>query len=208
MMQTQNEKKIYLVRHGRPQLPDEQKYYLGQTDLPLSAQGQKQALWLQQFFQNQIAQQEISCIYHSPLQRCHDTARIIASDQVPCVAVCDLQEIALGEWEMQLMGQIQQRQPEAYQQRGEQIDSFCPPGGESFLQCQKRSVAAFQQIAAQTGKTSIVVAHAGVNRCILSWIRQQPLRQLLSIAQPYACITELVQTEQKWIAGQQRYCPL
>lgn len=210
MKKTNEQKKIYLVRHGTPQLPGQEKYYLGRTDLPLSEQGWRQADWLRDFFQEKIAQQEIIQIFHSPLKRCTETAKRIAGGTVPCYAVADFIEISMGEWEMQPISQIRLLQGEAYQLRGQELDTFCPPGGENFLHCQQRSIKALQQIAETQGegKTSIIVAHAGVNRCILSWIQQQPLRQLLCFTQPYGCITELLLFQQSWMIGQQILCPL
>lgn len=204
-MKQQKETICYLVRHGHPQLPDGRKYYLGRTDLSLSPQGIAQAQWLEQFF----AQQPVTAIYHSPLCRCRQTAEIIGGQRIPCRPVTDLQEIAMGQWEMLPMAQVKQQYPQAYWQRGKQIAQFCPPGGESFVQCQQRSIAALQQIAAwqPAGNACVIVAHAGVNRCLLSWIGQQPLEQLLTIAQPYGCITPLI-WDGMWRAEQSILCPV
>lgn len=206
----ENMKTVYLVRHGKPLLPTAEKYYLGQTDVPLAELGLEQAQWLRQFFAEQILRQPITAIYHSPLQRCRVTAEVIADSRLPCVSVPELQEISLGQWELLPIEQIKRQQPTLYQRRGQLIDRFCPPDGESFLQCQRRSVKAFQQIAdgQPVGGASIVVAHAGVNRCILSWLKQQPLRELLSIPQPYACVTEVRQADEQWRIGRSILCPL
>lgn len=207
---SEKQKIIYLVRHGQPLLPSAEKYYLGCSDVPLTVQGIEQAQWLRQFFAEQISRQQITAIYHSTLQRCRETAEIIADNKLFCVPVSELQEINMGQWELLPIAQIKQQQPEAYALRGQQMDTFCPPDGENFLQCQQRSVAAFQQIADVQSRetTSIIVAHAGVNRCILSWIQQQPLRELLSIAQPYACVTELLQADGAWQIRRQITCPI
>ena len=37
------ESTIYLVRHGRPALPDYEMRFLGRTDLPLSPEGEELA---------------------------------------------------------------------------------------------------------------------------------------------------------------------
>ncbi|MGM9525468.1 MAG: histidine phosphatase family protein [Peptococcaceae bacterium] len=205
------DKRIYLVRHGQVHLPDlQQRYYLGQTDVPLTERGIRQAVWLQQFFAELPQRQQITAIYHSPLQRCAETARQIAGGRWPTIAAPDLQEIGMGQWEMLPMEQIRTQQPEAYRLRGEYLDTFCPPDGESFAQCQQRSVAAFQQIVEQMvpGSAVVIVAHAGVNRCLLSWISGQPLKQLLSIPQPYGCVTALTWQGQNWQVGPLVHCPV
>lgn len=201
------DKRIYLVRHGQVHLPDlQQNYYLGQTDVPLTERGIRQAVWLQQFF----ADKKIAAIYHSPLRRCCETAERCADGWIPCMVIDDLREINMGQWEMIPIESIRATQPEAYRLRGEQIDTFCPPDGESFAQCQQRSVAAFQQIVEQMvpGSAVVIVAHAGVNRCLLSWVSGQPLKQLLSIPQPYGCVTTLTWQGQNWQVGPLVHCPV
>ena len=201
------DKRIYLVRHGQVHLPDlQQNYYLGQTDVPLTERGIRQAVWLQQFF----ADKKIAAIYHSPLWRCCETAERCADGRIPCMVIDDLREINMGQWEMIPIESIRATQPEAYRLRGEQIDTFCPPDGESFAQCQQRSVAAFQQIVEQMvpGSAVVIVAHAGVNRCLLSWVSGQPLKQLLSIPQPYGCVTTLTWQGQNWQVGPLVHCPV
>lgn len=199
-------KTVYLVRHGHVQMPDERRYYLGQTDIPLSEKGKKQARWLKEYFDDK----EVSAVYHSPLTRCVQTAEILFDGKTDCIEVSALQEINMGTWEMVSMEQIKNEQPEIYQLRGEQIDTFCPPEGESFIQCQTRNIKAFQDITTSLhyGETAVIVAHAGVNRCLISWITGQPLKNLLTISQPYACITKLTETDGVWQITDAIECPV
>ena len=55
---------LYLVRHGKPQYPDEHSYCVGQTDFSLSMLGHLQAVLL-----NEELSDKISRIYCSPLLR-------------------------------------------------------------------------------------------------------------------------------------------
>ena len=50
---------------------------------------------------------------------------------------------------------------------------------------------AFDAIVHNAKGTIIIVAHAGVNRMILSRILGLEINEMLSIEQPYACINEL-----------------
>lgn len=199
-------KTVYLVRHGHVEMPDARKYYLGQTDVPLSEQGVKQAEQLKALF----AEKKLKAVYHSPLSRCVQTAEILSDGKTDCIAVYDLQEISMGSWEMLPMEKIKSEQPGLYQQRGEQIDIFCPPDGESFIQCQARNINAFQDITASLhcGETAVIVAHAGVNRCLISWLTGQPLKNLLTISQPYACVTKLTETDSVWQITDAIECPV
>ena len=53
---------LYLVRHGKPQYPDEHSYCVGQTDFSLSMLGHLQAVLL-----NEELSDKISGVYCSPL---------------------------------------------------------------------------------------------------------------------------------------------
>lgn len=205
------DKRIYLVRHGQVHLPDlQQKYYLGQTDVPLTERGIRQAVWLQQFFAELPQRQQITAIYHSPLQRCAETARQIARRAL----AYDCNARSAGDWHGTVGDAVYGTDPDAtaggLSAAGGHLDTFCPPDGESFAQCQQRSVAAFQQIVEQMvpGSAAVIVAHAGVNRCLLSWINGQPLKQLLSIPQPYGCVTTLTWQGQNWQVRPLVHCPV
>ena len=54
---------IYMIRHGKPEFPDERKYCIGRTDLPLSEEGRTQIRALGETF----AGRRIEKIYTSPL---------------------------------------------------------------------------------------------------------------------------------------------
>ena len=81
---------LYLIRHGKPQYPDEHSYCIGQTDLPLSMLGHLQAVLLHEELSDKI-----SAIYCSPLSRAVDTASHIAP-ALPHLTVSELSERNLG----------------------------------------------------------------------------------------------------------------
>ena len=66
---------LYLVRHGKPQYPDEHSYCVGQTDFSLSMLGHLQAVLL-----NEELSDKISRIYCSPLLRAVETAGHMAPE--------------------------------------------------------------------------------------------------------------------------------
>ena len=84
---------LYLIRHGKPQYPDEHSYCIGQTDLPLSMLGHLQAVLLHEELSDKI-----SAIYCSPLSRAVDTASHIAP-ALPHLTVSELSERNLGSWD-------------------------------------------------------------------------------------------------------------
>ena len=84
---------LYLVRHGKPQYPDEHSYCVGQTDFSLSMLGHLQAVLL-----NEELSDKISGVYCSPLLRAVETAGHMAPE-LPHIIVSDLSERNLGEWD-------------------------------------------------------------------------------------------------------------
>lgn len=187
---------IFLIRHGQIDYGNESRY-IGITDLPLSTAGIGQAARLKEYFAG-IA---IEKVFTSPLQRCLRTAGIIleGSDKRATV-IEDLREINMGEWENRTIDYIRSDFKEMFEKRGANIDSFIPPGGESFEQLQKRVIPAFEYIAAHTAGNALVIGHAGVNRVILSKLLDFPLRDIFKIEQPYGCINLLSwdKTSRRW----------
>lgn len=176
---------LYLVRHGKPAFPGERKCCIGWTDLVLSEEGRSQIEALKEKFESE----KIEKIYTSPLERCVESARILSrrpdGKSIPIEIVEDFKEIGMGEWEGIPFSEIKERYPEEYEARGRDIAVFCPPGGESFAECQRRAVRAFERIRRESRGDVIVMAHAGVNRALISWLEKKTLNHLLEIPQEY-----------------------
>lgn len=193
------DRKIFLVRHGHIEYEGE-KRYIGITDLPLSPAGIEQVTGLKEYFSGI----EIEKAFTSPLKRCLRTAEILLEGRnTDCEVVDELKEIHMGEWENKSMALIRQDFPELYEKRGATIDTFIPPGGESFEQLQKRVMPVFESIARSAAGNILIVGHAGVNRVILSTLMGVPLKELFQINQPYGCINRLI-----WdmTSGQWHWC--
>lgn len=182
------DKKIYLVRHGRIDTGKE-KCYIGVTDLILSKEGIAQAQKLKSFFQNIY----IEKAYVSPLIRCVQTADIILENRnVERVLMREFMEINLGQWEEKTFSYIKKFFPEQFKNRGENIATFVTPGGESFEQLRKRVIPVFQAIKENTKDNVLIVAHAGVNRVILSSILSISINDMFKIDQDYGCVNEIL----------------
>ena len=94
---------LYLVRHGKPQYPDEHSYCVGQTDFSLSMLGHLQAVLL-----NEELSDKISGEYCSPLLRTVETAGHMAPE-LPHIIVnrlikqdCLFRQIYLPLWNRRL----------------------------------------------------------------------------------------------------------
>jgi len=178
--------KIMLMRHGDVRTADDQKRFIGRTDLPLSPVGRRQA----QAWQKRLAPLPLAGVACSDLSRCVETARILAADRDLAVqSLPALREIDLGEWENLSFARVKARWPDAFQQRGQDLARFRPPNGESFADLQRRVVPAFERIVDQTAGPILIVAHAGVNRTILCHILGLPLENLFRLAQGSAALT-------------------
>lgn len=181
---------IYLVRHGRIQLPDEQRRYIGHTDIPLNETGIMQARCLK----TRIAMAGITAVYCSDLSRTRRTAEIIAGDQdIRIFARPDLREVHMGEWEGRLFSDIEEQFPGEFRMRGADIVHYRVPGGESFSECNTRVLAAFREVLHSSVGDILIVGHAGVNRMILCYSMGEPLANMFTIRQEYGCLNIIQQ---------------
>jgi broad specificity phosphatase PhoE len=179
------EKKILLLRHGETRTGTRERRFIGQLDLPLTETGRRQA----RYWHGCLRDIPLASIVSSDLSRCLETARIVAGDPVAEItALAELREIHLGQWDGMAFRQVQERWPDAFQQRGQMLDRFRPPAGESFLGLQRRVIPAFERAVDQSGRILLMVAHAGVNRVILCHILGMPLERLFRIGQEYGAL--------------------
>ncbi|MHB8204870.1 MAG: alpha-ribazole phosphatase [Desulfomonilaceae bacterium] len=180
-------RKIYLLRHGEI----DQSYrgrFVGQTDLPLTDTGEFQA----RFWENELSGEQFGAIYCSDLARSQNTARIIAALREISIEVTpELREINLGEWDGLPVSDIKSYFPDEWRMRGENLESYRPPGGESFSDLASRVVPVFGSIVKNAVGNLLIVAHAGVNRVILCHALGMPLANLFNICQDYGCMNIL-----------------
>ncbi|MBN2468837.1 MAG: alpha-ribazole phosphatase [Deltaproteobacteria bacterium] len=175
---------IYLLRHGEIDLQG-QKVMVGQTDLPLSETGVCQAeQWREEFVG--IGFDKIYC---SDLKRSQETAQIIGMNRRERIRVRpELREMNLGEWEGFSRDRIKVCFPGEWERRGQDFESYRPPGGESFGDLAKRVVPIFEEILRHSDKDVLIVGHAGVNRVILCHVLGIPLANLFRFSQDYASL--------------------
>ena len=180
---------IYLARHGAIQHPGDVKRYIGQTDLPLIAEGVRQAETLAE----KLRHTRISAIFRSDLRRSIDTARIVGKlHGIEIAAIPRFREIALGQWEGMSVDAVRSKYPADYDLRGRNIAHFSAPGGESFMDCALRVTPAFYDAIYSTRGDILIVGHAGVNRVLLCRILGKPVSELFEIEQDYCCLNRIL----------------
>ncbi|MGO8877972.1 MAG: alpha-ribazole phosphatase [Desulfomonilaceae bacterium] len=181
-------RKIYLLRHGEIDRIYRGRF-VGQTDLPLTDTGEFQA----RFWKQELSEVLFSTIHCSDLVRSQNTAQIIAASRgIPIEVTPEFREINLGEWDGLPISDIKSHFPDEWRMRGENLESYRPPGGESFSDLASRVVPVFGSIVKNAeGGNLLIVAHAGVNRVILCHALGMPLANLFRICQDYGCMNIL-----------------
>jgi len=175
---------IYLLRHGEIEAPTI-RWFIGQTDRALSERGRAQA----DYWKKRLEGKRIASIFCSDLIRSSETATIISRGLNVTVSIRpELKEISLGEWDGQAMQAIRSAFPAEWEDRGRCMDTFCPPGGESFADLYQRVIPVFDHIAETASDPVLIIGHAGVNRMILCRVLGVPIRNLFSIRQDYGAL--------------------
>ncbi len=176
----QHTRRLWLVRHGLTEWNTQQRY-CGHRDIPLSAQGRAQALWLAERLQKEM----ISAIYTSDLARARETAEIIAHQRTPAVQIrvsAAWREIDFGEWEGLTYAQIAEAE-----QFKDQLGFFTdpehhsPPNGELVAHMQQRVKDALSTIMQSddlpTAGDVVIVSHGGPLRVLLFSLLGMPLQR-------------------------------
>lgn len=183
---------IYLLRHGAV-AHSKPRTFLGQADVPLSAEGIRQM----EDLSRQLRPMGFGRVVASPLRRARHSARLVSGWSEERIGIVEaFREINLGAWEGLSVAEVQARYPGAYEARGLDLARFRPEGGESFSDVAARAWPALLALAQESGKAAakepvLVVAHAGVNRVLLARAAGLPLHELLSIPQPYGALSSL-----------------
>jgi alpha-ribazole phosphatase len=147
---------ICLVRHGQTDWNLAGRY-MGQSDVPLNQNGHEQARRLIR----QLQAHPFAAIYSSDLGRARETADIIAATlHLPVNCDARLREINQGEWEGQLVEDIQARYAKLWEQRSLDPASVRPPGGETVAEVAQRVGAALEDISRlHPGVDVLVISH-------------------------------------------------
>lgn len=173
---------IDLLRHGETECKGR---YIGKTDPCLTTEGWSQmrsATTINAFWQR---------IVTSPLRRCLEFAHSLAIDCAIPLHIDDrLQELDFGRWENQTAEALWQTDADALTQFWRDPWSFHPPDGESLRSLQSRVLAAWRDIIAMRLDT-LVVAHGGPIRILLSSVNRLPPKAILAIDVPPASLQRL-----------------
>lgn len=162
-----NHTKIVLIRHGETAWNAVRRLQ-GHIDIPLNAEGERQARALAQA----LAGEGLDLIVSSDLQRARQTAQAVAVHYDHATVHTDpaLRERCYGVFEGMLYTEIAAQYPQEFALwQARDIDAVMPSGervAESFRQFYARSIGAIGRWARDyPGKTLAIVAHGGVLEC-------------------------------------------
>jgi probable phosphoglycerate mutase len=100
--------------------------------------------------------------------------------------------MAMGRWDGLTADEIAAREPTAFADWMRGIGEFRFPEGESLPDLIARAWPAFEAIvAANAGRSVIVVAHGGTNRALLCRALGLPYARILALGQDYAALSVL-----------------
>lgn len=159
--------RLLIVRHGATANNLEARY-TGQSDVPLSALGERQAAAVAR----RLAGLPLDLIVTSDLRRARATTEAIAAfHQCPVREDTDLREISMGAWEGATHAEVAARDPESLANWLRDATRHAPPGGESQAEFAARVGRALARWSAlPAGQTTLWVTHGGLIGVTLSLI--------------------------------------
>ena len=179
---------LYLIRHGETEWNKSGRYQ-GSTDVALSAMGLKQAEKTKEYFK----EIPLDGVISSPLQRARITAQGIAdTHHLELEQVKALQELCFGDWEGKTFGEIDTLWPGMMSEMYHHPDTLQLPHGESFLDCQKRTMAFIQELLQRgDNKSYAIVSHGAALRTIICAMIDIPLARSWNMGLSNASVTTI-----------------
>ena len=177
--------RLYLVRHGQVADGHTHRYH-GNNDIGLSEQGVRQLERLA----DQLTSAPLAAVYASDLMRSREGAEILCRGRdLALQTIPEFREIHFGVWEGLTFEEITERHPEELEARFGDLANYRIPGGESLTDVHDRVLPKLKEILSRHhGQALALVAHAGVNRVILSEALGLPLTHLFRLDQNYGCL--------------------
>lgn len=174
--------RLLLIRHAQPREDARERCY-GRLDIELSARGQRRA----QLIARTLDRIPLAAVYTSPSTRARESAAPLAAiHRLDAILDEDLHEIDFGDLEGQRYDEIKAAHPSLYRSWMETPTEVCFPGGENFLQLQRRALRAMQAIRRRhTGETAAIVSHGGVLRVMLANCLEMPGEAIFRLEQSY-----------------------
>jgi probable phosphoglycerate mutase len=156
---------ILLVRHGQNEWVKEKRLAGWLPGVHLNEEGRNEVELLAQ----RLSSLPIRMIYSSPLERCLETAKILAEPNgLQVESNAELGEVRYGKWEGKRLKKLA-RKKRKWRLVQHFPSRFRFPGGESFVEVQTRAVNTVEKLSHQHNEEFIVlVSHADVIKLVLA----------------------------------------
>ena len=167
--------RLHLIRHGQTDWNAIRRVQ-GQADSRLNELGQQQARELAA----QLASYPLQHVYCSSSLRTRQTAELLfAQRRLPISFHDGLREIFLGPWEGRLYTEIEQVEPEQFDNFFNAPHKFQLAGAENYQDLQQRAVIELRKIMTQHRDEDIaIVSHGALLKSLLTHLESKPLAQL------------------------------
>lgn len=180
---------LILVRHGHVEGIHPERFR-GRIDLPLTALGRAQAAATAQFI---TSTWPAAAIYHSPLERCRDTATAIGQAlAIHPQPLPQLIDIDYGKWQGRTRDEVKASEPERFMAWMEQPQFTVIDGAETLQDVQARLARALDHMRrTHPAGTVIAVGHDSTNRVFLTLGLDLPLSRYWHLQQDPCAINVL-----------------
>ncbi len=177
---------IYLVRHAES-IANTKGMYQGITyDTHLSDAGKKQAVALAERF----ADVPLNTILASPLTRTMQTALAVGRKKGLSVQpVPELLETNHGQWEGMKKTDIGKKWPHIYKKWQNFPSRVTFPGGERFVDTQKRVISWWKSAALKFSGSALIVTHDNIIRILVAAILNKKLNEIWKFSLQSTSIT-------------------
>jgi broad specificity phosphatase PhoE len=173
--------KLILVRHGETEWNATGRVQ-GEADIPLNRKGLEQARKVAA----RLKTEPVDIIYSSSMKRARQTTEAIAKfHKVPIRYSNLIRERKFGK----LGGMPNEEYRRIREKEGIEFHLFRPPGGENYMDLQKRVKKFLAMIRKKhSSQTVVVVSHGGIIRTIITILTKRPLANVHEIEQHNAAV--------------------
>lgn len=175
---------IFLARHGET-VWNRAGRKQGHLDSPLTEAGTAQAKALAVYAEAE----RVDAVFTSPLRRSVETARETTERLGLALHLVDgLSELHHGSFAGMTSVEIEDQFPGTLNRRSEDKFGWRFPGGESYLDADRRAKAALRIIEASSPYRPLIVSHEMVGRMLLRNLLGLSAERALSIKQPNSVV--------------------
>jgi broad specificity phosphatase PhoE/HEAT repeat protein len=191
--------RLFLARHCETEWSTEGRLQ-GSVDTSLSVQGRQHARDLAEG----MREIPVTRVFSSPLTRARQTAEAYAVVfDVPVTLVPGLRELDHGEWEGQLLADLED-DPSFQAWLADPANCLIPGSSESAMVAQQRAIEGLRTVrAAGAGETSLVVAHKHVLALLTCALDGLPLSSFRDVIRNDATPVELTVEQLDRVTGSQ-----